>query len=278
MSSAIDAAPPRSLPRRLFALVLRVARGFRSNGGLLLANAIAYDGLLSVVPLLLLATALFARLVDRERFLYVVRHEVLSIVPQQNAGPFIDALSGLLEAPSATSALGLLTLLLFSAMGFRTLQRALVAIFKHRHGEERPRSLLASSAIAVGYVFAIGLISALQALLLVRIDQVPWLAERVPAWTSWFATIGLAALLASFYLLMPSGRGSLRAAAIGGLSAAVTWRVVQVGLALYLQYVARINVIYGSLSALVVVLLSFEIIAVITLLGAQLTAELEQGW
>jgi YihY family inner membrane protein len=163
-------------------------------------------------------------------------------------------------------------------MGFRTLQRALAAIFKHRHGEERPRGLLASSAIAVGYVLAIGLVSALQALLLVRIEQVPWLAERVPAWTGWFATLGLAALLASFYLLMPSGRGSLRAAAVGGLTAAVTWRVVQVGLALYLQYVARINVIYGSLSALVVVLLSFEIIAVIALLGAQLTAELEQGW
>lgn len=278
MSTAPDAALPHSLPRRVLALALRVARGFRGNGGLVLANAIAYDGLLSVVPLLLLATALFARLVDRERFLHVVRQEVLAVVPEQNAGPFIDALGGVLEAPSASSALGLLTLLLFSAMGFRTLQRALSAIFRHRHGEERPRSLLASSAIAVGYVLAIGLVSALQALFLVRIERVPWLAERIPVWTGWFATLGLGALFASFYLLMPSGRGSWRAALVGGLVAAASWRVVQLGLALYLQYVARINVIYGSLSALVVVLLSFEIIAVITLLGAQLTAELEQGW
>ena len=277
MSAETDAAPPPSVARRALGLAQRVVRGFLGNNGLVLANAIAYDGLLSVVPLLLLATALFASVVDRDRFLHVVRQEVLAIVPRENAGPFIDALGGLLEAPSASSVLGLLTLLLFSAMGFRTLQRALAAIFRHRHGEERPRSLLASSAIAVAYVLAIGLVSALQALVLVRIDAVPWLAQRLPGWSAWFATLGLALLLASFYLLMPSGRGSPRAALIAGGLAALCWRVVQLGLSLYLQYVARINVIYGSLSALVVVLLSFQIVAVITLLGAQLAAELEQG-
>ena len=91
MSSDTDAAPKPGLRRGAFGLALRVARGFMRNGGMVLANAIAYDGLLSVVPLLLLATALFARLVERERFLHVVRQEVLAIVPEDNAAPFIDA-------------------------------------------------------------------------------------------------------------------------------------------------------------------------------------------
>jgi YihY family inner membrane protein len=278
MSSEHAVAGKRVRLRGALELALRVGRGFVRNDGMVLANAIAYDGLLSVVPLVLLATALFARLADRERFLHVVRQEVLAIVPEQNAGPFIAALDGLLLAPSATSVFGLLTLLLFSTMAFRTLQRALARIFSHRHGEPRPRSLLASTAIAIAYVLAIGLVSALQALALVRIESVPWLAARVPAWTASFATLGLASLLASFYLLMPVGRGNWRAALLGAMLAALAWRVVQAGLVLYLQYVARINVIYGSLSALVVVLLSFEIMAVIALLGAQLSAELEQDW
>jgi YihY family inner membrane protein len=278
MSTEPAVAGKRALLRITFELAQRVGRGFVRNEGMVLANAIAYDGLLSVVPLLLLATALFARLADRERFLHVVRQEVLAIVPRDNAAPFIEALDGLLVAPSATSVLGLLTLLLFSTMAFRTLQRAIARIFRHRHGEPRTRSLLASTAIAVAYVLAIGLVSALQALALVRIESVPWLAARVPAWTEAFATFGLAALLASFYLLMPVGKGNWRAALTAAALAALAWRVVQAGLVLYLHHVARINVIYGSLSALVVVLLSFEIMAVITLLGAQLTAELEQDW
>jgi membrane protein len=278
MSSEPAVAGKRALLRSGFELALRVGRGFMRNEGMVLANAIAYDGLLSVVPLLLLATALFARLVDRARFLHVVRQEVLAIVPQENAAPFIAALDGLLEAPSATSVLGLLTLLLFSTMAFRTLQRAMARIFRHRHGEPLTRSLIASTAVAIAYVLAIGLVSALQALALVRIERVPWLAARVPAWTEAFATLGLASLLASFYLLLPVGRGNVRAALTGATLAALAWRVVQACLVLYLHYIARINVIYGSLSALVVVLLSFEIMAVITLLGAQLTAELEQDW
>jgi YihY family inner membrane protein len=274
--AAAQLAP--SVLRGSLRLGLRVVRRFRDNGGLVLANAIAYDGLLSFVPLLLLATALFAQLVDRERFLQVIRAEVLAIVPPRTARPFIDALTGLLEAPSATSVLGLATLLFFSTQAFRTLQRALAVTFRHRHELHQPRTLLASVGIAVAYVLAIGVVSALQALALVGLESVPWLAARVPSSLHFFATIGLAALISSFYLVMQVGRGSTRAALISGALAALTWRGVQVCLVLYLRYVARINVIYGSLSALVVVLLSFEIAAVIVLLGAQLAAELEQSW
>ena len=268
----------RALGRSTWQLALRVLGGFRRNGGMVLANAIAYDGLLSVVPLLLLATVLFARLVDREQFLHVMRQEVLAFVPPRSAGAVIDALAGVLEAPRGTSALGILTLLFFSTLAFRTLQRALAVIFSHRHETHGERSLVAMIAIAVAYALAIAVVFSLQALALVRMEGIPWLAGHVPSWMGTFATLGLAALLTSFYWLMPVGVGNPRAALIGGFLAALAWRVVQVVLVLYLQYVARVNVVYGSLSALVVVLLSFEIIAVITLLGAQLAAELEQSW
>jgi uncharacterized BrkB/YihY/UPF0761 family membrane protein len=51
--------------------------------------------------------------------------------------------------------------------------------------------------------------------------------------------------LASIYVVMPLGRGSLRAACIGGLFAALLWRAVQWGLVFYL---ANISAAGGSCS------------------------------
>jgi membrane protein len=268
---------PRLTPLALLAFAGRVGRGFVANGSFDRAGTVAYNGLLSVVPLCLLATAAFSPFVDRERFVRVVMRELRQLIPARTAAPVTDALRGLLEAPYSGGLFSVVTLLFFSTLAFRSLQHALDAIFSHRRAAHPPRSLLFSMLVALAYVVAIGVASLLQTLAVVRLDCLPWLASHLPRWSALLGLVGMALLLASIYRFMPFGRGRFGHAVIGGVFAALLWQGVQQLLAFYLENVSSVNAIYGSLAALIVVLFSFELAACIVLLGAQLVAELEQS-
>jgi membrane protein len=83
-------------------------------------------------------------------------------------------------------------------------------------------------------------------------------------------------LLSSIYLVMPVGRLSLRRALIGGVTAAVLWEVSRHILVWYYTSMSQIQVVYGSLTTSIVVLLSLEIGALVFLVGAQVIAEYER--
>lgn len=266
------------LPRQLLDFLRRTFRGFLDNGGVELAGALAYNSLLSAVPLLLLVTVTFARFVDQERFIQVVETEIRQALPSTQAGPVNDAIVALLKEPFSGGLVGLAMLLFFSTLAFRTLQHALDVIFRHRRELHQPRSALTSILISLGYVTAIGFFTFLQTMALVRLEEYPALAEKVPRWTGVLGLLGLALLFASAYLVMPLGRGDTRAALIGGTLAALLWQALNSVLVWYFANVSRVNIIYGSLAGIVVVLFSFELAAAIVLLAAQVIAEVEKNW
>lgn len=256
----------------------RVLWGFVLSGGVDLAGAVAYNALLSIIPLFVLAAAMFARFVDRERFIAVVMREIAHLVPADLAAPLMDAMRELLEGPHTLSLLGVITLLFFSTLAFRTLQHALDIVFRHRRDEHPPRPLLASAVISIAYVVAIGFLSLLQTLAAVGIGRLSLLAGHLPRGTGLLGLLGMIGVFTSIYLWLPFGKGELRTALIGGTFAALAWRGVQALLVWYMQNVSSVNLIYGSMAAVIVVLFSFELAAGMVLLGAQLMAELEKSW
>ena len=66
-------------------------------------------------------------------------------------------------------------------------------------------------------------------------------------------------VLTSVYLVMPVGRLSLRHALIGGVTAALLWEMTRHVLVWYFATLSQVNVVYGSLTTAIVVLLSLEI-------------------
>jgi membrane protein len=76
--------------------------------------------------------------------------------------------------------------------------------------------------------------------------------------------------------VMPVGRLSLRHALIGGATAAVLWEITRHILVWYYTSMSQIQVVYGSLTTSIAVLLSVEIGALVFLLGAQVIAEYER--
>ena len=66
-------------------------------------------------------------------------------------------------------------------------------------------------------------------------------------------------VLTSVYLVMPVGRLHWRHALIGGVTAAVLWEITRHVLVWYFATLSQVNVVYGSLTTAIVVLLSLEI-------------------
>jgi len=88
---------------------------------------------------------------------------------------------------------------------------------------------------------------------------------------------GEVSILTGVYLVMPVGRLSLRHALIGGVTAAVLWEVTRHVLVWYLAHISQVNVVYGSLTTAIVVLLSLELAATLLLFGAQVISEYERS-
>ena len=83
-------------------------------------------------------------------------------------------------------------------------------------------------------------------------------------------------MLTSVYLVMPAGRLDWRHALIGGVTAALLWEITRHVLVWYFATLSQVNVVYGSLTTAIVVLLSLEIAATLLLLGAQVISEYER--
>lgn len=134
---------PRELLRHPGAFVLRVLKGFRANQGLLLAGAIAYYTLLSMIPLLILMLIALSRFIDEARLLATLAEYLQFIVPGQSDALVAELRTFLRHRAQVGGAL-LLTMILFGARAFTVLENAMSVIFIHRVAVRRRRFIVSA--------------------------------------------------------------------------------------------------------------------------------------
>ncbi len=265
--------------------VLNTLRGFTRNQGLLLAGAIAYYALLSVVPLLILSVIALSHLVDRADLMRTLGRYLEWLVPSQSRAVLGD-ISGFLENPIAIGAVLLVTMLFFSSLAFSVLEKAMSVIFAHRRLVKQ-RNALVSAILPYCVVVLLG--AALLGVTFVSIALQAMAEESIQLLGREWSLSGLsgvlfyllgagaeALFLAGLYVVMPVGRTRLHHALIGGLTATALWEVIRHILVWYFTTFSKASVVYGSLTTAVVTLFSMEIIATLLLLGAQIISEYEQ--
>jgi membrane protein len=267
------------------AFALRVLKGFRANQGLLLAGAVAYYALLSLVPLLILVMIVLSHAIEPERLLAVLGDYLAFAVPG-GADALMEELRRFIEHRQVIGGVLLVTLVFFSALAFTVLENAMSVVFFHRVAIRR-RHFLVSALIPYLFVLLLGLgflavtlvSGALETLATrsVRVLGQPRSLEGVSATLLYLIGVaGEILMLTSIYLVMPVGRLSFRHALIGGIAAGLLWELTRHVLVLYYAKVSQIQVVYGSLTTAIVVLLSVELAAIVLLLGAQVIAEYER--
>ncbi|MGB5082107.1 MAG: YihY/virulence factor BrkB family protein [Burkholderiales bacterium] len=267
------------------AFALQVIRAFRANQGLLLAGAVAYYTLLSLVPLLILMVIALSHVIDQAVLLETVRRALEWVVPGQSKA-VVRELAAFLPHADVLGWVLLGTMLVFSSLAFTVLENAISVIFLHRVVARR-RHFIVSALLPFGYIAFIGVALfagtiVLTVLPAVRGENVVVLGHDWPFGLSsrlalYF--VGVAAevlLLSSLYFFMPVGRIPLSHALMGGVTAGLLWEIIRHGLVWYFGTLSQVNIVYGSLTTAIVVLLSLEIAATLLLLGAQVIAEYER--
>jgi YihY family inner membrane protein len=263
----------------------RVVRDFRKNQGFLLASGVAYNTLLSIVPLFVVLLVVFSEFTDEKSLLATIAIYVDLLLPGRSAA-VMDQVSGLLAHREVIAGIGGLALLFFSSIAFTVLEGAMSVIFFHRSVHRR--HFLLSAVIPYLFILALGtgllLVSVITGALGVVGRDTLWLFGREWALGGlsrailWFLGVaGLALLLTALYMVMPVGRLSFRHALAGGVTATVLWELVRRVLAWYFSTISMVNVVYGSLASTIGVLLTLEAAALVLLLGAQVIAELERS-
>jgi YihY family inner membrane protein len=262
-----------------------VVREFQRNHGLLLAGAVAYYTLLSIVPLLILMVVALSHVLDPAALMATLQRYLDLVVPGQTQ-PVVQDLANFVRQGAVVSGVILVVLLFFSSLAFGVLENTFAVIFHHRRNE-RKRSWLTSALIPYAFivVLAVGLIvitvvsGALQAL---AVSEVRVFGEvrsfgPVSVWGIYLlGVVGEILLLTAIYLVMPAGRLKLSHALIGGIVAGLLWEITRHVIVWYFATLSQIILIYGSFATTIALLLSFEVAAIVLLLGAQVIAIYER--
>ena len=267
------------------AFALQVLRAFRANQGLLLAGAIAYYTLLSSVPLMILMVIALSHVIDQGELLATLQRALEHMAPSQGAA-VTKELAGIVAHRDVIGWVLLAVMIFFSSLAFKVLENAMSVIFLHRVAV-RKRHFLVSALLPFGYILFIAaavLVATLALAQLIAIGEErlvilghSWSLGGFSRFMLYLAGVaGEVLVISSIYYFMPVGRMSPSHALIGGITAGLLWEIIRHGLAWYFATISQVDVVYGSLTTAIVVLLSLEIAAALLLLGAQVIAEYER--
>ncbi len=256
---------------------------FYRRKGLLLGSAVAFNGLLSLVPLIGLALVILSHVTDGATLSGIITQQMDVVVPYTSAR-IAPAIQEFMQARALASGVGIGVVVFFSALAFRTLDDALSSIFESGRPHKRRHPILSLALPLMFMGMVIGAMVALS-LLVSAVDMLPTravhflgtdmsLGSAAMVGIQVLSFVLMVALFASFYRIMPEADVTWKQAVTGGLVAASLWEITRRTLTWYFANVSLVGLIYGSLSTVIILLLTFEIGSLIVLLGGQVIAEI----
>lgn len=245
------------------------------------ASALAYQMLFSLFPFLLFLIALigFLHLPDFFSWLRLQSELVLPPEALDQVNPVIDQLQ---QSTGGLLSIGIFIALWTASAGVRLMMSAMNAAYDVVEGRPAWKRLPLSVLYTVGIA---GMLLAAAALMVLGPQVMTWIAAQVgledfivTLWTilRWPVIILLLMVaVALMYYVMPDVKQDFRFITPGSVLAVVVWIVASLGFAYYVRTFADYNAMYGSIGAIIVLLLYFYISAAVLLLGAEMNAVIE---
>jgi membrane protein len=258
----------------------RTYKGFLAHQGNANAAAIAYYTLFSVFPLTLFLISLGSFVLDSQQAQEAALSALGTYLPfatelvQRN-------IERVLELRGTASVVGIVGFVWAASGVFGSLSRAI----NRAWDLERPRPAWAERALAAGLVLLVALLFSLSLLSTAAFEVTARLAALLLPETpfsgfslldlvSWALPYVFTILLFSFlYAVLPSTRVAWSEVLPGALAGSFAWEVAKTGFTFYLTSFATYNLVYGSLGAVIALLLWSYISGVIILLGAEFTVQ-----
>ncbi len=248
-------------------------RRFAKNGGFILAAAVAFFASISTFPLLLLG---FVVLLVFFR-VGVAKSTILAVADGliPNGAAFLGQLIAERVGATTEGLFGALALI-YAGMGvFGALQYALDKSFEVKKPKTYGRFLLTSLVMALVTGGLIVLISILRILAGIFVKFVGGVSPGLAALISILSEVALFAaffaIIALAYKYVPTERRSFREVLPGAIFAAISVYVAQVIFSFSLRH-TTIPFIFGSLTAIIALLIWLDVTAILVILGAEVAA------
>jgi len=264
-----------------FTLLKRTLKEFSSDDMSTYASALAYRGLFAMFPFLVFLIALLGFL-DLQNFFDWLRMQAelaLPPVAMEQINPVIDQLQ---EQQAGLLSFGILVALWTASIGFRSLMNALNKAYDVEEGRPTWKLIILALAytagVAVLLLFTAGL-------MVIGPQAMEWLAGQVGmrelvvvlwTWLRW-PVIVLMLVVALLYYVAPDVEQEFRFITPGSVLAVLVWILASVAFGVYVQNFADYNATYGSIGAIIVLLLYLYISAAVLLFGAELNAVIEHA-
>jgi len=274
---------PRDIPRAGWGDILRRTRAEAGNDNLSIVSAgVAFYLLLSLVPALAAVISIYGLVADPatvETQINALGELLPSQAQELIAGQLERIASGSQAGLGLGAVLGLLLTLWSTAKGMK----ALIVALNISYDEHESRGFIKLNLVALGLTVLcvlIGLLALSAIIVLPALLGNLGLGEMVRGWINWlrWPVLALALMvgLSVVYRYAPDrSRPRWRWVSWGAVLATVLWLLASAGFSLYVRYFGSYNETYGSLGAVVVLMMWFFISAYIVLLGAELNAESE---
>ena len=273
---------PKNSWSRLYELLRRAFFEFEKDRCFILAGAVAYFGLFSIFPLMLLVLAAAGSLLGSEGDATKALLDLVTVYLPGAVPTARNLLQTLADSHGLLNGIALLGLLWAGSQILFYLELAMDLAWDCQPRpwwKSRLRSILFLIFILVllaGYLFVS--IASLAQMLIAKLPGYEWLStDLLLSMSLWLSSIGLSFLV--FVLMnrfLPNCTVSWRAASTGGLVSAGLLEVARVAFAFYLSNFAEYNILFGSIGGLFVLIMWSYYAALAVLIGAEIASEFEE--
>jgi membrane protein len=278
-----NAAKPWQLPLLAWRDIgWRVWKQFSENNVSIVAAGVAFYGLLAIFPILATLVSIYGLLANPAE-VETQLDFLQSILPAEAWG-IIQGQLHLLVSRSGTTLsisalIGTLLTLWSARMGIGALITALNIVYEEEEKRSFIWSLLTGLLLTMGsIVFSVAALSLIVVLpTIMGYIGLGEITKVLLIWLRWpLLAVGIMFILAVLYRFGPSRRHPRwEWVNIGALVATLLWLIASALFSFYASHFGFYNTTYGSLGAVVILMLWFWLTALSVLIGATLNAEME---
>lgn len=254
----------------------RIADAYQRHNGPMMAAALAFYGVLSLVPLLTLGLTLLALFLgDSNGAHEQLRRRIFDIFPISGSIVY-EAILSIQRQSGLLGILSLIGLLFTASTLFANLEAALNVIWEVRNARAWLHLRLRAVAVTLLTLLLLSL-SIGTSVLITYALKMPQLFGSIGPWHQipghLLSALFSVLMFTLVYRLIPACPVAYRHALRGGAAAGIVWEAAKLLFTLYLSNFGAYDRVYGSLGGIVILLVYCYYSAKILLMGAEMTAD-----
>jgi len=260
------------------------------------AASLSFFGLISLVPILLMAIAALGYLIHnpdqaRVQIIHAIQHLLPGETARKAAQQLMDQIGienqikVIMSKRGVAGVVGIVTLIWAAIQIFVSSVPAMNAAWE----VTEKRNWLKLRLTALGLLVGAGALFLLSLLPsagpdLVRRLHIPWLGlpEHVPWYVDLLFTLLALAINAAMFTLiyryLPAAQVQWREAAVGGVAMGLLWELAKQGFSLYLSHAGAQNVMYGALGGVMLLVTWIYYTSMLLLLGTEVSKLYKDIW